>query len=66
MVRELGTFKGVLQFLSLDAVLGVHTVEETFNQKLNKNYEVLGVLYKEILCFIGIVCKLKLAHKRGY
>ena len=36
----------LLQFLSLDAVLGVHSVKETFNQKLSKNYEILRVLFR--------------------
>ena len=46
MVRELGKFKLVLQFLSSDTMCLGFSVEETLNQKLSKNYEILGVLHK--------------------
>lgn len=40
-----------LAILSLGAVLGLHNVEDQFNQTISKNYEILGVLCKEILLF---------------
>lgn len=62
-----------LVILSLDAGLGLYNGKEIFNQKISKNYEILGVLYKEILLsikrffsLVGSVCQLKLAHIREY
>lgn len=64
-LQNLKSLNESLTILSSDAVHGLSKVVRHL-MKNSKSYEILAVLYKEILCFTGSVCKLKLAHKWQY